>query len=171
MKYSDEEIRTLLRKLRDKKRRYIRNEEKRNNVLLEEMQTAFDKSSLFDDITGRIITLDEFKTKFAGAINYKVAIIKDMLRRNCISDIIKNYKKSIEEMAQRQGLDEIAKDIKQMTMRDFVKKYRAGEFEKIQDDYEDKKEEARAKEVSMKKGQELTYEEKRILGYITKETS
>ena len=34
MKYSDEEIRTLLRKLRDKKRRYIRNEEKRNNVLL-----------------------------------------------------------------------------------------------------------------------------------------
>ena len=171
MKYSDEEIRTLLRKLRDKKRRYIRNEEKRNNVLLEEMQTAFDKSSLFDDITGRIITLDEFKTKFAGAINYKVAIIKDMLRRNYISDIIKNYKKSIEEMAQRQGLDEIAEDIKQMTMRDFVKKYRAGEFEKIQDDYEDKKEEARAKEVSMKKGQELTYEEKRILGYIPKETS
>ena len=171
MKYSDEEIRTLLRKLRDKKRRYIRNEEKRNNVLLEEMQTAFDKSSLFDDSTGRIITLDEFKTKFAGAINYKVAIIKDMLRRNYISDIIKNYKKSIEEMAQRQGLDEIAEDIKQMTMRDFVKKYRAGEFEKIQDDYEDKKEEARAKEVSMKKGQELTYEEKRILGYIPKETS
>ena len=171
MKYSDEEIKTLLRKLRDKKRRYIRNEEKRNNVLLEEMQTAFDKSSLFDDSTGRIITLDEFKTKFAGAINYKVAIIKDMLRRNYISDIIKNYKKSIEEMAQRQGLDEIAEDIKQMTMRDFVKKYRAGEFEKIQDDYEDKKEEARAKEVSMKKGQELTYEEKRILGYIPKETS
>ena len=66
--------------------------------------------------------------------------------------------------------DEIAEDIKQMTMRDFVKKYRAGEFEKIQDDYEDKKEEARAKEVSMKKGQELTYEEKRILGYIPKET-
>ena len=51
------------------------------------------------------------------------------------------------------------------------REYRAGEFEKIQDDYEDKKEEARAKEVSMKKGQELTYEEKRILGYIPKETS
>ena len=171
MKYSDEEIKTLLRKLRDKKRRYIRNEEKRNNVLLEEMQTAFDKSSLFDDITGRIITLDEFKTKFAGAINYKVAIIKDMLRRNYISDIIKNYKKSVEEMAQRQGLDEIAKDINQMSMREFVKKYRAGEFEKIQDDYEDKKEEARAKELTLKKGGELTYEEKRILGYIPKETS
>ena len=171
MKYSDEEIRTLLRKLRDKKRRYIRNEEKRNNVLLEEMQTAFDKSSLFDDITGRIITLDEFKTKFAGAINYKMAIVKDMLRRNYISEMVKTYKKSVEEMALRQGLDEIAEDIKQMTMRDFVKKYRAGEFEKIQDDYEDKKEEARAKEVSMKKGQELTYEEKRILGYIPKETS
>ena len=171
MKYSDEEIKTLLRKLRDKKSRYIRNEQKNNNDLHEEMQTAFDKSSLFDDITGRIITLEEFKTKFSGAINYKVAIIKDMLRRNYISDIIKNYKKSIEEMAQRQGLDEIAKDINQMSMRDFVKKYRAGEFEKIQDDYEDKKEEARAKEVSMKKGQELTYEEKRILGYIPKETS
>ena len=171
MKYSDEEIRTLLRKLRDKKRRYIRNEEKNNNVLLDEMQTAFDKSSLFDDITGRIITLDEFKTKFAGAINYKMAIVKDMLRRNYISEMVKTYKKSIEEMALRQGLDEIAEDIKQMTMRDFVKKYRDGEFEKIQDDYEDKKEEARAKEVSMKKGQELTYEEKRILGYIPKETS
>ena len=171
MKYSDEEIRTLLRKLRDKKRRYIRNEEKHNNVLLEEMKTAFDKSSLFDDSTGRIITLDEFKTKFAGAINYKMAIVKDMLRRNYISEMVKTYKKSIEEMALRQGLDEIAEDIKQMTMRDFVKKYRAGEFEKIQDDYEDKKEEARAKEVSMKKGQELTYEEKRILGYIPKETS
>ena len=171
MKYSDEEIRTLLRKLRDKKRRYIRNEEKHNNVLLEEMQTAFDKSSLFDDITGRIITLDEFKTKFAGAINYKIAIIKDMLRRNYISDIIKNYKKSIEEMAQRQGLDEIAKDINQMSMRDFVKKYRAGEFDKIQDDYEDKKEEARAKELTLKKGQQLSYTEKRILGYFPKETS
>lgn len=171
MKYSDEEIKTLLRKLRDKKRRYIRNEEKHNNVLLEEMKTAFDKSSLFDDITGRIITLDEFKTKFAGAINYKMTIIKDMLRRNYISDIIKNYKKSIEEMAQRQGLDEIAKDINQMSMREFVKKYRAGEFEKIQDDYEDKKEEARAKELTLKKGQELTYEEKRILGYFPKETS
>ena len=171
MKYSDEEIKTLLRKLRDKKRRYIRNEQKNNNVLLEEMQTAFDKSSLFDDITGRIITLDEFKTKFAGAINYKMAIVKDMLRRDYISEMVKTYKKSVEEMALRQGLDEIAEDIKQMTMRDFVKKYRAGEFEKIQDDYEDKKEEARAKEVSMKKGQELTYEEKRILGYITKETS
>lgn len=171
MKYSDEEIKTLLRKLRDKKRRYIRNEQKHNNVLLEEMQTAFDKSSLFDDITGRIITLDEFKTKFAGAINYKMAIVKDMLRRDYISEMIKTYKKSVEEMALRQGLDEIAEDIKQMTMRDFVKKYRAGEFEKIQDDYEDKKEEARAKEVSMKKGQELTHEEKRILGYIPKETS
>ena len=171
MKYSDEEIRTLLRKLRDKKRRYIRNEQKNNNVLLEEMKTAFDKSSLFDDITGRIITLDEFKTKFAGAINYKMAIVKDMLRRNYISETVKTYKKSIEEIALRQGLDEIAEDIKQMTMRDFVKKYRAGEFEKIQDDYEDKKEEARAKEVSIKKGQELTYEEKRILGYIPKETS
>ena len=171
MKYSDEEIRTLLRKLRDKKRRYIRNEEKNKNVLLDEMQTAFDKSSLFDDITGRIITLEEFKTKFAGAINYKMAIVKDMLRRNYISEMVKTYKKSVEEMALRQGLDEIAEDIKQMTMRDFVKKYRAGEFEKIQDDYEDKKEEARAKEVSMKKGQELTYEEKRILGYIPKETS
>lgn len=171
MKYSDEEIKTLLRKLRDKKRRYIRNEQKHNNVLLEEMQTVFDKSSLFDDITGRIITLDEFKTKFAGAINYKMAIVKDMLRRDYISEMVKTYKKSIEEMALRQGLDEIAEDIKQMTMRDFVKKYRAGEFEKIQDDYEDRKEEARAKEVSMKKGQELTYEEKRILGYIPKETS
>ena len=171
MKYSDEEIRTLLRKLRDKKRRYIRNEQKHNNVLLEEMQTAFDKSSLFDDSTGRIITLDEFKTKFAGAINYKMAIVKDMLRRDYISEMVKTYKKSIEEMALRQGLDEIAEDIKQMTMRDFVKKYRAGEFEKIQDDYEDKKEVARAKEVSMKKGVELTYEEKRILGYIPKETS
>ena len=171
MKYSDEEIRTLLRKLRDKKRRYIRNEQKNNNVLREEMQTAFDKSSLFDDSTGRIITLEEFKTKFAGAINYKMAIVKDMLRRDYISEMIKTYKKSLEEMALRQGLDEIAEDIKQMTMRDFVKKYRAGEFEKIQDDYEDKKEEARAKEVSMKKGQELTYEEKRILGYIPKETS
>ena len=171
MKYSDEEIKTLLRKLRDKKRRYIRNEQKNNNVLLEEMQTAFDKSSLFDETTGRIITLEEFKTKFAGAINYKMAIVKDMLRRDYISEMVKTYKKSVEEMALRQGLDEIAEDIKQMTMRDFVKKYRAGEFEKIQDDYEDKKEEARAKEVSMKKGQELTYEEKRILGYITKETS
>ena len=171
MKYSDEEIRTLLRKLRDKKRRYIRNEQKNNNVLLEEMQTAFDKSSLFDETTGRIITLEEFKTKFAGAINYKMEIVKDMLRRNYISEMVKTYKKSVEEMARRQGLDDIAEDIKQMTMRDFVKKYRAGEFEKIQDDYEDKKEEARAKEVSMKKGQELTYEEKRILGYITKETS
>lgn len=171
MKYSDEEIRTLLRKLRDKKRRYIRNEEKHNNVLLEEMQTAFDKSSLFDETTGRIITLEEFKTKFAGAINYKMEIVKDMLRRNYISEMVKTYKKSVEEMARRQGLDDIAEDIKQMTMRDFVKKYRAGEFEKIQDDYEDKKEEARAKEVSLKKGGELTYEEKRILGYITKETS
>lgn len=94
------------------------------------MQTAFDKSSLFDDITGRIITLDEFKTKFAGAINYKMAIVKDMLRRNYISEMVKTYKKSVEEMALRQGLDEIAEDIKQMTMRDFVKKYRAGEFEK-----------------------------------------
>ena len=171
MKYSDEEIRTLLRKLRDKKRRYIRNEQKNNNVLLEEMQTAFDKSSLFDETTGRIITLEEFKTKFAGAINYKMEIVKDMLRRNYISEMVKTYKKSVEEMARRQGLDEIAEDIKQMTMRDFVKKYRAGEFEKIQDDYEDKKEVARAKEVSTKKGQELTYEEKRILGYIPKETS
>ena len=171
MKYSDEEIRTLLRKLRDKKRRYIRNEEKNNNVLLEEMQTAFDKSSLFDDSTGRIITLDEFKTKFAGAINYKMAIVKDMLRRDYISEMVKTYKKSVEEMALRQGLDEIAEDIKQMTMRDFVKKYRAGEFEKIQDDYEDKKEEARAKELTLKKGQELSHEEKRILGYIPKETS
>ena len=171
MKYSDEEIRTLLRKLRDKKRRYIRNEEKRNNVLLEEMQTAFDKSSLFDDITGRIITLDEFKTKFAGAINYKMEIVKDMLRRNYISEMVKTYKKSVEEMALRQGLDEIAEDIKQMTMRDFVKKYRAGEFEKIQDDYEDKKEEARAKELTLKKGQQLSYAEKRILGYFPKETS
>lgn len=171
MKYSDEEIRTLLRKLRDKKRRYIRNEEKHNNVLLEEMNTAFDKSSLFDDITGRIITLDEFKTKFAGAINYKVAIIKDMLRRDYISERVKTYKKSVEEMALRQGLDEIAEDIKQMTLRDFVKKYRAGDFEKIQDDYEDKKEEARAKELTLKKGQELSYEEKRLLGYFPKETS
>lgn len=170
MKYSDEEIRTLLRKLRDKKRRYIRNEEKNNNVLLDEMQTAFDKSSLFDDITGRIITLDEFKTKFAGAINYKMTIVKDMLRRNYISEMVKTYKKSVEEMALRQGLDEIAEDIKQMTMKDFVKKYRAGEFEKIQDDYEDKKEKARATELTLKKGQELTYEEKRILGYFPKET-
>lgn len=170
MKYSDEEIRTLLRKLRDKKRRYIRNEEKHNNVLLDEMQTAFDKSSLFDDITGRIITLEEFKTKFAGAINYKMTIVKDMLRRNYISEMVKNYKKSVEEMALRQGLDEIAEDIKQMTMKDFVKKYRAGEFEKIQDDYEDKKEKARATELTIKKGQELTYEEKRILGYFPKET-
>lgn len=170
MKYSDEEIRTLLRKLRDKKRRYIRNEEKHNNVLLDEMQTAFDKSSLFDDITGRIITLEEFKTKFAGAINYKMTIVKDMLRRNYISEMVKNYKKSVEEMALRQGLDEIAEDIKQMTMKDFVKKYRAGEFEKIQDDYEDKKEKARATELTLKKGQELTYEEKRILGYFPKET-
>lgn len=170
MKYSDEEIRTLLRKLRDKKRRYIRNEEKHNNVLLDEMQTAFDKSSLFDDITGRIITLDEFKTKFAGAINYKMTIVKDMLRRNYISEMVKTYKKSVEEMALRQGLDEIAEDIKQMTMKDFVKRYRAGEFEKIQDDYEDKKEKARATELTLKKGQELTYEEKRILGYFPKET-
>lgn len=170
MKYSDEEIRTLLRKLRDKKRRYIRNEEKRSNVLLEEMQTAFDKSSLFDDSTGRIITLEEFKTKFAGAINYKMTIVKDMLRGNYISEIIKNYKKSIEEMAQRQGLDAIAKDIQQMGIREFTKRYRAGEFEKIQDDYEDRKEEARAKELTIKKGQKLSYEEKRLLGYFPKET-
>ena len=171
MKYSDEEIRTLLRKLRDKKRRYIRNEQKNNNVLLEEMQTAFDKSSLFDETTGRIITLEEFKTKFAGAINYKMEIVKDMLRRNYISEMVKTYKKSVEEMARRQGLDDIAEDIKQMTMRDFVKKYRAGEFEKIQDDYEDKKEEARAKELTLKKAQQLSYAEKRILGYFPKETS
>ena len=171
MKYSDEEIRTLLRKLRDKKRRYIRNEQKNNNVLLEGMQTAFDKSSLFDETTGRIITLEEFKTKFAGAINYKMEIVKDMLRRNYISEMVKTYKKSVEEMARRQGLDDIAEDIKQMTMRDFVKKYRAGEFEKIQDDYEDKKEEARAKELTLKKGQQLSYAEKRILGYFPKETS
>ena len=111
MKYSDEEIRTLLRKLRDKKRRYIRNEQKNNNVLLEEMQTAFDKSSLFDETTGRIITLEEFKTKFAGAINYKMAIVKDMLRRDYISEMVKTYKKSVEEMALRQGLDEIAEDM------------------------------------------------------------
>ena len=118
MKYSDEEIRTLLRKLRDKKRRYIRNEQKNNNVLLEEMQTAFDKSSLFDETTGRIITLEEFKTKFAGAINYKMEIVKDMLRRNYISEMVKTYKKSVEEMARRQGLDDIAEDIKQMTKSD-----------------------------------------------------
>lgn len=170
MTYSDEEIKTFLRKLRDKKRRYIKNEKDKSNVLLDEMKTAFDKSSLFDDMTGRIITLDEFKTKFAGAINYKITIIKDMLRRNYISDKIKIYKTNIVEMAERQGLDEIAKDIEQMSMRDFIKHYRAGEFEKIQDDYEERKEGARAKEVANKKGQELTYEEKRLLGYFPKET-
>ena len=50
---------------------------------------------------------------------------------------------------------------------DVVKKYK----EQAEKEYTQQGIKGRAKELTLKKGGELTYEEKRILGYITKETS
>lgn len=129
--YSDEQIKTLLTKLRDKRRRYLN----RNDYEAQQMKDIFAQTGLFKQ-NGRIVSVEEFKEKMGVHINYGVAMIQEKLNPNYIRDINKKYKENIATMLNMMGLEEESEKVARMGYREFMRLDKQGTWDYVQEQYD-----------------------------------
>lgn len=129
--YSDEQIKNLLTKLRDKRRRYLN----RNDYEAQQMKDIFAQTGLFKQ-NGRIVSVEEFKEKMGGHINYGVAMIQEKLNPNYIRDINKKYKENIATMLNMMGLEEESEKVARMGYREFMRLDKQGTWDYVQEQYD-----------------------------------
>lgn len=150
-KYTDEEIKTMLAKLRDKRRRYLN----RNDYESKQMKDIFAQTGLFKD-NGRVVSVEEFKEKFGVHINYGVAMIEEKLDKNYIRNINKRYKENITTMLNMMGLEEESEKVERMSYRKFMQLDKEGTWDYVQEQYDNYDTISLAEEISG----ELSTEEK-----------
>lgn len=129
--YNDEEIKRLLGKLRDKRKRYLN----RKDYEAEQMKDIFAQTGLFKD-NGKVISVNEFKEKFGIHINYGVAMIQEKLDPNYIKNVNKKYKANISTMLNMMGLEEEATKVERMGYREFMRLDQQGTWDYVQEQYD-----------------------------------
>lgn len=164
-KYSDEEIKQMLGKLRDKRRRYVN----RYDYESKQMKDIFAQTGLFKS-NGRVVSVEEFKEKFGTHINYGVAMIQEKLQPNYLKDINKRYKENVATMLNMMGLEEESKKVERMGYREFMRLDRQGTWDYVQEKYDSYDAISLAEEISGEfdadtKG-ELSEDVKKFLGFI-----
>lgn len=158
--YSDEEIKQLLGKLRDKRRRYLN----RKDYEAQQMKDIFAQTGLFKD-NGKVLSVDEFKQKFGMHINYGVAMVEEKLDKDYIKNINKKYKQNIATMLNMMGLEEESAKVERMGYREFMRLDQQGTWDYVQEQYDQYDTISLAEEISG----ELSSEEKSKLSKETME--
>lgn len=129
--YSDEQIKNLLTKLRDKRRRYLN----RNDYEAQQMQDIFAQTGLFKQ-NGRIVSVEEFKEKMGVHINYGVAMIQEKLKPNYIRDVNKQFKENVAKMLNTMGLEEESEKVARMGYKEFMRLEKQGTWDYVQEQYD-----------------------------------
>lgn len=164
-KYTDQEIKTMLGKLRDKRRRYL----VRNDYESKQMKDIFAQTGLFKE-NGRVVSVEEFKEKFGVHINYGVAMIEEKLQPNYIKNLNKKYKENISTMLNMMGLEEESEKVERMGYRKFMQLDKQGAWDYVQEQYDSYDTISLAEEISGEldtesKG-ELSEDVKKFLGFL-----
>ena len=130
---TDNEIKILLRKVKEKIDRYV----KYYNKSIEE--NVFKETGLFDK-SGKIVTTSEFKDKFGINLNEGIEMLNDILKPTFFKDLNLLFKEKISEMLNNMGMEEEATEISDMGYREFSKKLRDGVWDNVVEQYKSYKE-------------------------------
>lgn len=138
---TDNEIKKLLRKVKEKRDRYV----KYYNKSVEE--NVFKETGLFDK-SGKIVDTSEFKDKFGINLNDGIEMLNEILKPTFFKDLNLLFKEKISEMLNNMGMEEEATKISDMGYREFSKKLRDGVWDNIAEQYKSYKEIEIAEKVS-----------------------
>ena len=130
--YTDNDLKTLLRKFSIKRQNYRRRKEISLDLKLGE--DLFERSGLFEN--GRIISVDRLKDKYADQLHYKIAIMENMLDKDYINNINLRYKDNMVSMLNNMGEIEWAEEVEKMSLRKFIQGVYNGDYDEVKERYD-----------------------------------
>lgn len=133
MSITDKELQVLLNKLRDKRRRYLN----RRGYDAKAMQDIFAQTGLFNEDTGRVVSVQEFKEKMGYHINYGVAMIQEKLQKDYVKKVTMQLKDNLVTMLNNMGLEEESEKVSKMGYREFTRLEEQGEWDYVVEKYDD----------------------------------
>ena len=136
-KYEDDnELKQLLDKFYKKEQRYINSPQRivKDNETLDLFEKVVPK------IDGKRMSVEQFKTRYEDKLHYKIAIMENMLDKNFLKNINKNYKDNIVTMLEKMGNFEEARNVEKMSLRKFIENANKGDYDNVKEMYKSQKE-------------------------------
>ena len=122
------EIQELLKRFESKYNRYKTKHDK----------SIYDTLDLVKD--GKVINVTEFKKIYGDKLQYGLTMLNNVLDKNYIYNVNRRYKKYIEKSLYAMGSDNIANEVREMSMSKFLELYDAGTWDNVKETYDNARE-------------------------------
>lgn len=132
----DNELEELMKKIRKKRYNYLARLKNYNSEITNQYLDIFQKTGLFDKDTGKLLSVKQFREKYLYNENYKVAIMRDILRPEFMKERDEKFRETVVTMLAMMGDEETSKMVENMSLKQFRTKFYKGEFDDIIEKYQ-----------------------------------